>query len=800
MAVLYGLAAIIWLALVLAAWRRRACDNGRLLRDLAAIAAFVPVTVAFFWRAIFVDGVWMPQGGGDLASFLYPVYSFAADSIQHGVLPLWNPYLYGGSPFAADIQTSLFYPPNMLAFLTARPFTFTTLEELAILNFFLGAVFTYLYARSLGLGVLSSFTAGTIFGFGGFMAAHLGHLNMISAAIWLPLILLFFHRAVTRGSLLAALWAGAAYGISMLAGHTQIALYIGFTLGLCWLWHLTLDARFKEPVATQQTPSLPRRLASLPITAITAIAAAAVQLLPSYELMRLSLRADLTYAKAAEFSASPTGLITLIIPHFFGDNPAAYWGLKWNLTEVYGYVGILPLLLAIAAILLRRNRRGVVLFLGALAVLSILFSLGEYTVLHGWLYKFVPGFDKVRSAGRFLLLFNLAIALLAATSLDSLKSGITARDRPIFHLFTWLAAALLGGSVFLVSPFYYYALITSQDKSPEMFRRIESIVDSLNLSIIFLAASVGILIFNRYLRRRKNTLQYVALAVIVVDVFSANIGYNPANEDILTGFNHQRIVQYLRDQSGTGRIDSVTNIWDVWQPDITLLNQIGDVQGIFNPMLLSDYNRYWENLGSRSVPGYDLLSVKYVVARKDVVLDWEKFRPALTDAPLLNVYENTKAMPRAWLTPAARVAGRDDILQRLRAPDFDPKSVVLVEEKAGDLPEGGAVNFDGRVVQLTYPSPNEVLISTSSSSPAILFLSDVYYPGWKGFVDGRETEILRANYVFKSVVVPAGAHEVRLVFQPRTWKIGLVVSAATWLALAGLAILSLTRARRRKAS
>lgn len=796
----YILVAIVWLLLALVGWRRRASDGGHLLRELIAMAAFAPLTMIFFWQSIFTEGVLMPRGGGDLVSFVYPVYSFAADSIQHGVLPLWNPHLYSGSPFAADIQSSLFYPINILAFLTARPFTFATMEELAIVNFFLAAIFTYLYARSLTIGRLPSFAAGTIFAFGGFMAAHLGHLNMIAAVVWLPLILTFFHRAIIRGSLVAAAFSGAVYGISILAGHTQIALYIGFVLGLYWLWHLIANRGSKATLFAQQEPPLSLRVAILPITFLFGLATSAIHLLPAYELMRLSLRADITYAKAAEFSAWPTGLITLLIPHFFGDNPSDYWGLKWNLTEVYGYVGILPLLLAALAMLLRKNRAGIVPFFGILAVLSLLLSIGEYTALHGWLYKFVPGFDKVRSAGRFLMLFDFSIAMLAAFALETLRKGIPSRDRVRYLLFSNSALAMLAGAVFLVAPYYYHALITSQDKDPVIFQRIQAIIDSLNISLFALGASVAVFFVSRYRGRSKTTLQCVSVAIIVVDLFSANSGYNPTTEDILAGFEHREVVQYLKEQREPARVDSVTNIWDVWQPDITLLNQIDDVQGIFNPMLLADYNTYWENLGSRSTPAYDLLNAKYVVARKDVTLDWQKFRPVVTDAPLVNVYENTKAMPRAWLVPEAKSVPREEILKLVREPGFDPRSVVFLEEAVGSVLADDARRFNGRVLELRYRSPNEVLIRTESNSPAALVLSDVYYPGWRGFIDGQETRVLRSNYIFKSVIVPAGAHEIRLVFQPRIWEIGLSISALAWLALATIAVVSLAGSARRARS
>lgn len=789
---LYVLMVLLLAVTAVAGYRRRARDGGEMLRDVAAVAAFVPLTAAFFWQLIFIDQTSVPRGGGDLASFLYPVYSFAAGNIQQGILPLWNPYLYSGSPFAADMQTGLFYPVNLLAFFTARPFTYVTMEELAVVHFFLAACFTYLYVRSLDVRRVPSFAAGTVFAFGGFVTAHLGHLNMIAAAVWLPLILLFFHRAVAKGSVISAAFAGAVFAVSVLAGHIQITLYIAFTLTLYWLWHLLFPRWKRDSSATGHSASAfwPRVL-SLPITGLVALGASAVQVLPSFELTRLSVRAELTYSGAAEYAASPTGLITLLIPHFFGDNPVTFWGVKWNLVEVYGYVAILPLLLAPLAIILRRNRSGIVLFFAGLAAAALLLSLGEYTVLHGWLHRFVPGFDKVRSAGRFLLLFDFALAVLAALGLDHLGSPLRKRERPRYKVLRSLGVTALAGLVFVACPFFYYSLLTSQDKDPVIFQRVEQVIASLNLSVLFLAASVVLLVVGRRHFKRGVILQGVAVLLITLDLFSANAGFNTTTEDVLTGFDHPQIIQFLKERTREepGRVDSVTGISGKWQPDVTLLNQVGDVMGIFNPMMLADYSLYWESLGSRSSPAYDILNAKYVIAREDVELDWAKFRPVPMDSfSGLRVYENVRALPRAVLVPRAEVVDRDKMLERLRATDFDPKTVALVEEPIEGLSSENGEGFEGRVLQTHYPSPNEILVETESNHPGLLLVSDVSYPGWEARVDGKEAKVFRANYTFKSVFVPAGGHEVRLMFKPRIWETGAAISGLFWLFLVALAI------------
>ena len=72
--------------------------------------------------------------------------------------------------------------------------------------------------------------------------------------------------------------------------------------------------------------------------------------------------------------------------------------------------------------------------------------------------------------------------------------------------------------------------------------------------------------------------------------------------------------------------------------------------------------------------------------------------------------------------------------------------------------------------------PNEVTINTKADGSSLLFLSDSYYPGWKAYVDNTQTEIFRSDFTFRSVVVPKGEHTVKFVYDPMTFKVGLILS------------------------
>ena len=162
-------------------WRRP------LLLDVLALGLLTLAAVGFFWQILFA-GAWMPSGGGDLASLLYPTYHFAARSLKSGLIPLWNPYLWSGGPFAADIQASLFYPVNLIYFLLAPEIGFRGVMLLAAFHFWLGGVGMYLFLKTFlpRDTVLAPLFGALAYMFSDYFIVHFGNLNLIAQAAWLP--------------------------------------------------------------------------------------------------------------------------------------------------------------------------------------------------------------------------------------------------------------------------------------------------------------------------------------------------------------------------------------------------------------------------------------------------------------------------------------------------------------------------------------------------------------------------------------------------------------------------------------
>ena len=787
---------VVWLAATLCLWllQRHGRLNGDYYRDALALGALGLATAGFFWRLLFTSGVWMPIGGGDLVSFLYPLYSLAARSLRAGDIPLWNPYLYNGAPFVADNQSGVFYPPNLLFFLLQPGLSYRAMEWLAVAHFYLAGVCAYFGLRYMVTPPLKRWAAlagALAFMFSDLFVTHFGNLNMIACAAWLPLIFCLFRRALVdapprvlsgdgRRPALAA-GAGILLGSAALAGHIQPLLFIVLTLGLYFLYH----------VCTQRTRSWRTLLHATSLLALTlavGLGVAALSLVPSYEMSRLSLRTDMGYEQASQYSLPPVGLIGLLVPAIFGRGPGGYWG-PWPRVEV-GYVGILPLLLAALAVLLRRD--SLTRFLALLAVLATFLAFGNSSILHGWLYRFVPGFDLVRAPARFIYLLDFALAALAALGLDTLLRPIPQSQRPVWRQ-VLRSSPLAGLGVAIVTlPVAYSALLYSRDKA-EVFDRLLTSTGGVLFALLLLGCGIVLLYWRSRRLVRPVTLGIAICALILVDLASLGAYTELEFNDPTSGFQHPAAIAFLKSDPEYFRIDTRTEVWNVWQPDLSLLHNIYDVWGIYNPLVLADFHRYWENLGSRSSRLYDFLNAKYVIGHKDVVLDWDKYELAFDGDPQVNIYRNRNVLPRAFVVHRAQsVENQEQAFAAIHQGDFDPAVAVVVENGRTLVPSAAGT---GQARIVSY-SNNEVRLEASTALPGYLVMSEVYYPGWVVEVDDQPAQLLRADYAFRAVFLSEGSHRVRFSFRPVTWKLGLALSLITWAGLAILAIRALVLHRR----
>lgn len=338
----------------------------------------------------------MPRNFGDLYAYHYPLRHLAASRLQEGRVPLWNPYLFAGMPLAANPQAVLFYPGSLLHYFfpPARAMAWDALLHLCWA--WLGA---YLLLRKRGLDRLGCWALALAYGLSPFLAARVaqGVPTHLAALAWAPWIWLC---ALSKSRLLL----GLALALQLLSGHPQFSL-----IHLCGLGGYLLLAR-------------PRALWSLlaPACAL-ALLLAAVQALPTLELLRLSVRSYWEGAYALGYSLQPGRLLTLLHPNAFG-NPLQpgfplYPSEFFELLTVY--IGLLPLALALYGL----PRRPALL---ALAGAGLFLALGERNPLYPALSRWL-GLGFLRVPGRFSFLIVWALWLSAATGWKELLGDGPAR-------------------------------------------------------------------------------------------------------------------------------------------------------------------------------------------------------------------------------------------------------------------------------------------------------------------------------------------------------------------------------------
>src|SRR5229473_1946854 len=379
-------------------WKRIATLTWPLASDASAALGLLGASLLFYYPLVFLGRALVDY---DAFVYFYPQRLYLAQSLWAGRIPLWDPDLFLGVPFLANPETAVLYPPSWLFLLGPVQVIYTAQ---LVLHAFLAAVFTYLLARhAFGVLPLAAAIGGLAYAFGGFAVGQGGHLNQISAAAWLPAVLLAYDRFATSRRVSWLGLGALALTLQLLAGHPQETYMTLIVLGIFGV----VRAPWRSP----------RRLAWCAVGGVVmcllGASVSAAQLLPTLELAPLSIRGDgVNWRDAVAGSLPPYLAIRALLP--------PYW-IRVPYTEYLGYVGVTPLVLGLLALMFGRWRA--VLFAALIAFLGLFLALGENNGSYAWVFASVPGFDTFRVPARWLLLWQFGVALLSTLGADWIGRG-----------------------------------------------------------------------------------------------------------------------------------------------------------------------------------------------------------------------------------------------------------------------------------------------------------------------------------------------------------------------------------------
>lgn len=730
-----------------------------------------------FWKV----RLWDPANELDPMSVdtyaqLLPMWWSAAEALRAGRVPLWNPHQASGHPFLADFGPGVLYPPH-LTWLFLDPEI--ALELSIVLHLFAAWGFTYLFGRALQLSRPASALAGLGYALAGIVVHFAAWFTPAAdSAAWLPLALLSLEKLLRGGRRAWSSVLAVAVAMPILAGWPQNFLYV--------LQALAVYGTVRAVGMLRAQGAQVVRAALLALLGVAlGVALAAIQLLPSLELMALSPRAAgrLTGASLLLFQPSTWDLVSST---FQADTGPPRWT----------YIGMAPLVLLPVSLLARR-RRGAVLALWAVVAFAWLSALAMHTRWFGW-YLALPGVAWFRIPWRVIVLYAFAGSVLAGVGLDAVVRESRRRRR-------FLAGAVAAAAAL--------AVVAAFDLSA--------------LSRLYLLAA-GVLALAAASARRPRLRRAMAVAAVVlmaVDLFGAvRIHAVRPGRDLSLYDEEAEALDYIRQHQGlyrsylhgvapsgievTPRVSTVWGLYSISDYQTLSLERQAEFFAGFTPVVtaLGYYPVPFQGgtdiaLRADRMPLLSMLSLRYFGLMKSdaayaAILDEAGWRRVFTPrAGDFAVWENPRPLPRAYVAYNWIFRDAAAALKHVWRPLFNPYAMVVLETSCqgdeGDSRARGEIQ-EARIVEY---GPEHVAIDVEARADGFLVLTDTFFPGWRATVDGAPVPIHRANALFRAVRVSAGRHEVRFDYAPASFRIGAALSIAAVLVLASLCLPTVTRWR-----
>jgi len=770
---------------------------------LPAVAALL--TLLLFGDSLLVPGRVPVSMVSDLRTQYLPWREFAFSQIRSGHFPLWNPYAFCGTPFFADPQSALLYPPNWLnLFLSPE----RAASSIVALHFFMAIVFAGIFFRSRGVSRLAAILGGILYACSGPIITNLrpGHLPLLCSAAWGPLLFRCADGLFESDRMRRRRWTLIGVGVvAMLAldGYPQFAYYSALAVGL----YVLLRLRLSPPSPSPGTPGEGRGgglrasigvLANLILMFAAGWAIAAVQLLSSAQAAAESVRAaGLSYNAAAEYSLPPENLLTLIIPGLFGDAAHLLYYGRWYWWETCLFIGPAA---AILAALACRDRRRAGLAMGMTLVL-ILLAVGSYTPLFTALYDWLPGFSHFRAAARFGIFAVMFVSLLAAMGWDVLEKG---SRRPV------VIGALVAAAILLIAALW--ANNTESSGRGDFTRIIHSLaathqtMEAVPLTDAAFPAKAASFAAGEF------ALSAVAMLIagaIVAASKPGRAGPAAAIFAIAAG----QVIWFAVSQRETS--DQYPPLPTAWADEMAHLNssdrillpsnlwaEIGDSAGFHNvagsnPLVLNRTARFLSAVQSGTEADAGNVGLNYPIRIASPLyrlLRCSLILPGKSGGP---TYPVADPLPRLLLlSHVIRAADADSALAAVLADGFDPSQSVILEDSpqtkgdanlylssTGFRPQNSQQTGS---VRLIHETTDEMEIEADIPTPQILLITDAYSAGWQVTplpgATQKDYQVLPGDYCLRAIPLAAGHHHFFLAYQPSGYTAGKWISM---LALAG---------------
>jgi hypothetical protein len=686
--------------------------------------------------------------------------------------PLWNSFAACGYPLLASAQSSALSPLRILGLPLSLGHAMTFEAAMKIL---IALTFMFLWCRRRGYSELASVAGAVAFGFSSFLLVWL-HFPIITTACLVPavfyLIDLLAERFTYKRFVLGAIvWTAMLFG-----GHPETVSHTFFIALLYVLWIV-----FAERAVVGRTREF--LLSLFGLLAVAGLLSLPF-LVPFFEAVPKSKRfQDLQAApisKDVPFSDLPSAKL-LVQPQFFGELPyeKKTWGPAHaeSITGFAGTLGIAAWFALIAHVIRRRAWRSREMFfaLATLLVLGIILSWPGVRELFHLVFQLAAN-------ARLRLFLCLLLAIQTAAAID-----LFARDR--VAVFIGLAAGTL----------LILGMMLTADATVPLHRAgsIESLLPGLGVLLLaFLAASL----------KRRDFAILLLLTAIIGELWETTGNWNPV---VSNDWMYPKTPLLAKLDEVTKDIPKndpfrVTANGPAYFPNVAAVYGYEDIRahdpmangryiGLLSLIINYDAANYFAEWNEFERHLIDYLNVRYIVATPNAVLP-PRYR-MLYDGPDGRLFENPDALPRFFAARNVILEFRDTFFyQNLKATEdwantaFLEKLDIEAEEQRDDFFKPRPFNAPIASTQILDASPTEYRLRVKAPRYSLIVSSVPWWSGWKVERNGARIEPVRVNGGFLGFTVPPGELDVRVWYDPWTFRFGAIIALATVAGLIGVAV------------
>ncbi len=797
-------------------------------QDSAFILLLLVSVFIFLFSAI--------SGGGfnefdNVASMSFGPYIQKA--AHDGNFPLWIPYIFGGMPsYPAllitgerlwDIVPQIFFGFSVFF----RTLFGSDTARVAVYYAIYGAgIFLFMRYKKHDrfISFISAFAA--TFSTWVITWVMIGHNTKPVVFAMFPFIFFFMEKLREKFSLIYAVLLIFAIHIMLEGGHLQMIFYGACAFGLYLLFE------FISRLISKDQPLKVLMVAGLLVIGFgSAYLMSADRYMAVQDYTPYSTRGSAPIAKTAQqhqdasggndyqyatmWSYSPGEVLTLFVPSYFGygtqdyqgDKVSTYWGNKES-EDSPPYMGIGILALAIIGLFYFRKDTFVQFLLG-LTIFSLLLGMGKnLPILYDFFYNNFPNFNKFRAPSMAFALMHFAVPLLAGYGIAAfykMREDFTPKNKKIVMGFL-----IASGVFFVIAILFTVGFKNSYLISMANSKMFESVTKSYGPTIsgelqnfnwsnmindwfIGAALLIGVAV-SCYLfvtNKLNKTLFFVALLTItVIDLWRVDFRrMEVSKESIKEGVFEKKaeLFNFIKQDKSLFRVADFSSN----PANIPAYYFVESING-YHAAKLRIYQDVMDNANGEQFAGstsqlfnpflWNIMNVKYIITNRP----FPNLQPIFqAQASGDYVYPNPAGLPRAFFVKQAVIAKQMDILNHLKVGDFNPLDTVFVEKALASQIEPADSTAKAEVTDFKNES---FKITANASGNNFLFISEIYYPaGWKAYVDGKETEIIKSNFAFRGLILSKGQHTVEMKFTSKGFETGktlsIVVNILSFLAL-----------------